>query len=74
MATSIRKVSPGTWKHFGEGEWAVFPGEQCRRLGRITTISQSARFLSPEWIELLKYSMKEAYKLNLEFGFNLCAG
>jgi len=32
------------------------------------------KYQSPEWWELFRYAVKEAKRLNIEFGFNLSAG
>lgn len=33
-----------------------------------------AKFLSPEWRELFRHAIREAARLNIEVGINLCAG
>ncbi len=37
-------------------------------------IPQGEKFLSPEWRELYRHAMREAARLRLEVGINLCAG
>lgn len=57
-----------------QGVGSVFLISSASGLGGSAPIPQGAKFLSPEWKELFRFALEEAHRLNLEVGFNLCAG
>ncbi|RZJ79941.1 MAG: hypothetical protein EOO20_26420, partial [Chryseobacterium sp.] len=65
---------PSITKHLEALKEKGFGGVQLYPSINAPDIPQGAKFMSPEWRELFKFAVKEANRLNLEMGVNICNG